>query len=94
MISFRSGVSNKGPVGCIWPSSVFVRPANILKTDNIINLAYFQSFSSYLQPAKVFMSILLRPAEHFLFGMWTTDQFEFETFDLDGELTLLIQFLF
>jgi hypothetical protein len=43
---------------------------------------YFQSFSSSFVTNVSFFPFKLRPAELFLFGIWSSDQFEFETHDL------------
>jgi hypothetical protein len=68
------------------PPDVLVRPANTSKNDKSIKFdqirLIFRGFLVYCGPQKLF-SYKLRPAEHFFSRMWPSDQFEFETPDVD-----------
>ncbi len=81
-IGSRKEVSNTRPAGRMWPARcICAARAHPKKPKNYkfwSNLAYFESFSCNLRPAKAFYN-KLRPAEYFFFEMWPSDEFEFET---------------
>ncbi len=75
-----------GQQAACGPQDALVRPANITITDKIINFDQIKlisrAFRVNCSPQKL-VSNKLRSSEHFFFGMWFSDNFEFETPDLD-----------
>ncbi len=63
------------------------RGPRISKPEKSVNFSIiWDLFKFFCDPQKLF-SIKLRPAEHYSFGMWSSDQFEFETLALVYLLT-------
>ncbi len=80
-VNIKQGSQTSGPRAACGPSGAFVRPALISKTYPMINFHQihlnFRTFYLFSGPRNFFLK--LRPAKHFSFEMWPSDQYELKT---------------
>ncbi len=80
LLSFRAGVSSTRPAGHMWHTRCICAAREHLKKLTILLILNKVSlFKEQFVARLSFFLFKLRPGENFFFGMWPSNQFEFET---------------